>query len=116
MEPKITFRHFVDRLTLRPAIDGDSVNGDHQPGAIRAVLAVDEDRFALVIRDKPEETHDDLVLGMPGLEGNRFERELCARGFLSVQMKSSEIDHCLDAHLLQRAHSLRGRLCTAIEI
>jgi len=57
---------FLERFVRRPVLLEDAIHRAHEAGAIRAVLAVDEERPVLRVPQHPHHFDDVIVIDTPG--------------------------------------------------
>jgi len=84
VKSELAFGHLSNRLFFCPTLSSNAVNRTHGPGPVRTMLAMNQNRCSLGIRDDLQEANDIFVLGMPGLHVNMLIPQACVSDCRSV--------------------------------
>ena len=108
--------HLVYRVINCPALSQYAVHRAHRARAVRPVLAVHKNRHGVRVVDDGKELVDVFVLHVGGeyLDSTRLERKV--PDLVRIGMVVAKIHDSLYAKRNEVRHSLRGRLCAAVEL
>ena len=92
-----------DCVVAAPPINDDSIGGYGEPDSVVTFLAMNEDGPVFGILKHPEDWHEIIFLGIPGLRRNPYVLEFPSGQEFSVVMIMLNVDDCPDPGVLQIA-------------